>query len=193
MVLAGGLGRRFGETSKTAVLLAGKPLIAWPLEVLASVCPAVVVVCKACSRLPALAVGVERWDEPECPRHPATGMVTALERAPGPVLICAADMPFVTGQACNRLLERAAQAPGAPAIVARSEGRLEPLLCVLGQLALEPLRAQAGSGEALTAMMERLGAVTVDMPPQVTASVNTPEQLAAAAVTLDSHQRPGRG
>ena len=56
--------------------------------------------------------GTERWDEPDEPRHPLTGIVHALATAGGPVLVCAADMPFVTADACRTLLQAAATGAG---------------------------------------------------------------------------------
>ena len=87
-VLAGGEGRRLGSGSKAAAQLAGRPLVEYPLEALADVCERVAVVCKRGTCLPEL-TGVERWDEPDEPRHPLTGIVHALETAAAPVLICA--------------------------------------------------------------------------------------------------------
>lgn len=178
-MLAGGEGRRFRGASKPGALLGGRALIAWPIEALEGVCASVAVVCKAGTPLPALPPGVDRWSEPDEPRHPATGMVAALNRARGPVLVCAADMPFVTGAACRLLLEQAGATPQAPAVVARAGSRLEPLLCLLRPEALEPLR-HADTDEALATTLERLGAVAVDVPPAATISVNTPEELAGA-------------
>lgn len=191
-VLAGGLGSRFGGASKPGALLGGRPLIAWPLEALGGVCSTMVVVCKSDTELPPLAPGVERWDEPGEPRHPATGMVAALERAGGPVLVCAADMPFVTESVCRLLIEHAGTAPGAPAVVAQAGGRLEPLLGLLRPHALEPLR-KALAGESMRDAMRRLGAVAVDIPLRAATSVNTPAQLEAAEVTLGSHGRSETG
>jgi molybdopterin-guanine dinucleotide biosynthesis protein A len=191
-ILAGGLGSRFHGSSKPAALLGGRPLIAWPIAALGGVCSSVVVVCKADTDLPPLPGGVERWEEPDEPRHPAAGMVAALERARAPVLVCAADMPFVTEPVCRRLLEHAATTPDAPAVVARAQGRMEPLLCLLRPGALEPLR-EALAGEAMRASMQRLGAVAVDVPSRATASVNTPEQLAAAQVTVGAPDPTGGG
>ena len=82
-------------------------------------------VCKRGTELPELD-GAERWDEPDEPRHPLTGIVHALERADGPVLVCAADMPFVTADACRTLLEGAGGA--SPAVVAVAKGVLQPVL-----------------------------------------------------------------
>src|SRR5918999_238725 len=85
---------------KPARELGARPLIAWPAEALAAACSRVVVVAKPDVELPALP-GVERWDEPDREHHPARGIAHALERAGGPVLVCAADMPFVTPEACR--------------------------------------------------------------------------------------------
>src|SRR3954451_22762090 len=122
-VLAGGSGRRLGSVSKAAVTVGERPLVSWPIAALASVCEQVAVVCKPETELPELAAA-ERWDEPEEPRHPLTGIVHALERAGGPVLVCAADMPFVTGDACRTLL--AAAGAGGPAAGGGSGGGPPP-------------------------------------------------------------------
>ena len=172
-VLAGGLGTRIGG-AKAARELGGRPLVTYPVETLQAVCDSVAVVAKRDSELPDL-VGVERWDEPDEPRHPLTGIVHALERAGGPVLVCAADMPFVIRGA---LRERLAEAR-APATVAYAGGRLQPLLGVYWPDALPGLRA-APADAPLTATVEALGPWLVELPAEVVRSVDTPEALAAA-------------
>ncbi|MDQ3935619.1 MAG: NTP transferase domain-containing protein, partial [Actinomycetota bacterium] len=112
-ILAGGRGRRMGG-GKPGRELAGRPLVAWPAEAVSEVCSRVVVVAKAETELPALP-GVERWDEPGGDHHPARGIAYALERAGEPVLVCAADMPFVTGEVCRGLAEALGGAAGPPA------------------------------------------------------------------------------
>src|SRR5438067_10390669 len=116
VVLAGGSGRRMGG-AKAAALLAGRPLASYPAAVLATLCEKVAVVCKPDTRLPSIE-GTERWDEPAEPRHPRAGISYALERAGAPVLVCAADMPFVTADACQSLVTAAGGAGGACAAVA---------------------------------------------------------------------------
>jgi molybdenum cofactor guanylyltransferase len=179
-VLAGGAGRRLGTRSKAAVPLGGRPLVSYPLAALASVCPRLAVVCKPDTELPELP-DAERWDEPDEPRHPLTGIVHALERAEAPVLVCAADMPFVTGDACRTLV--AAAAAGGPAVVAASEGVLQPVFALYAPAALERLRA-APADAALTATVESLDPVRVGLPPGVVRSVNTPEDLTEAKAAL---------
>src|SRR4051812_27811324 len=101
-ILAGGAGRRMGAAKATRTL-ADRPLASYPAAALAQVCERVAIVAKPGAELPDLP-GVERWDdEPVEPRHPLTGIVHALERAREPVLVCAADMPFVTAVALRRL------------------------------------------------------------------------------------------
>ena len=179
-VLAGGAGRRLGKGSKAAVLLRGRPLVSYPLSALDSVCERVAVVCKPDTELPELAAA-ERWDEPEEPRHPRAGIVHALERADAPVLVCAADMPFVTGDACRSLL--AAAGSGGTAVVAASEGVLQPVFALYAPEALEALRS-APAGAPLTATVESLQPVRVALPPAVVRSVNTAEDLASAEASL---------
>ncbi len=180
-VLAGGAGRRLGQVSKAAVLLRDRPLVSYPVAALGSVCDRVAVLCKPDTELPELR-RAERWDEPAEPRHPRTGIVHALERAEAPVLVCAADMPFVTADACRTLLSAAGS--GGPAVVAVSGGVLQPVLGLYAPAALAALRA-APAGAALTATVEALDPVRVALPPAIVRSVNTPEELGEAEAALE--------
>src|SRR4051794_3876510 len=178
-VLAGGLGRRMRAPKATA-LLAGRPLIAYPLAALEAVCDQVVVVAKAETELPA---ALERWDEPGEPRHPVVGIAYALERSGGPVLACAADMPFVTAEVLQQLARELRA--GASAAVAVCQGELEPLLAAYASSALDVLRA-APPAAPLRRTVEALDPVHVDVEPKVAFNVNTPEDLAEAERRLRS-------
>jgi molybdopterin-guanine dinucleotide biosynthesis protein A len=180
VVLAGGLGRRMGAPKATAPL-AGRPLIAYPLDALHAVCERVVVVAKHDTDLPS---DLERWDEPDDPRHPIAGITHALERSAGPVLVCAADMPFVSPDVLSLLA--AELRPGLKAAVAFCGGRLEPLLAAYAPEALELLRI-ARPDEPLRRTVESLMPVLVDVSPDVVFNVNTPEDLDEAERRL----RPG--
>ncbi len=179
VVLAGGEGRRLGGGSKAAARLAGRPLVEYPLDALAEVCERVAVVCKRDTRLPELG-GAERWDEPDEPRHPLTGIVHALETAGAPVLVCAADMPFVTADACRTLIQGAG---GSPAVVASAAGVLQPTFGLYAPAALDVLRA-APPDAPLTSTVEALDPARVALPPSLVRSINTPEQLADAEALL---------
>lgn len=174
---------------KPATLLAGRPLVSYPLEALSAVCPRVAVACKRDTDL-LVTPGFERWIEPDEPRHPLTGLTYALERAGGPVLVCAGDMPYVTAQACRALIE-AALGSGAQrrrgrasaVVVAESSYGLEPLLGVYNPGVLPALQA-ARPGIPLRAAVEALTPERVALPEEVVRSVNTPDDLAAAEAEL---------
>jgi molybdenum cofactor guanylyltransferase len=179
VVLSGGAGLRLGSGSKAAAPLAGRSLVEYPLEALAEVCERVAVVCKRGTSLPELP-GTERWDEPDEPRHPLTGIVHALEAACAPVLVCAADMPYVTADACRTLIQGAG---GSPAVVATAEGVLQPTFGLYAPAALDVLRA-AEPDAPLTRTVEALDPARMALPPGLVRSVNTPEELAEAEALL---------
>jgi molybdopterin-guanine dinucleotide biosynthesis protein A len=179
VVLAGGLGRRMGAPKATAEL-AGRPLISYPLAALAEVCDRVVAVAKADSELPP---GVERWNEPDDPRHPIAGITHALQRAGRPIVVCAADMPFATPAVLGQVADDLR--PSVKAVVAVCEGRLEPLLAAYALEALEVL-AEATGDEPLRRTVERLMPVLVDVGPEVVFNVNTTDDLAEAERRLRS-------
>ena len=164
---------------KPARELAGRPLIAWPADALVAACERVVVVAKARTELPELP-GVERWDEPDEEHHPARGIAFALERAGEPVLVCAADMPFATGEACRAV---AGALGDAPAAVAVADGVMQPVLAAFAPRALPSLR-EAPPDAALTRTVDSLAPVLVEVDPRVVRSVNTEEDLARAEVEL---------
>jgi molybdenum cofactor guanylyltransferase len=178
-LLAGGSGSRLGRDSKPAALLGGRPLASYPAAALLAVCERVAVVCKRGTPLPALD-GIERWDEPDEPRHPLTGIVHALETAGAPVLVCAADMPFVTPDACRTLLQAAADRP---AVVAIAGGVLQPTFGLYAPAALS-LLGDAPPDAPLTRTVEALDPVRVALPRALVRSVNTPEDLAEAEALL---------
>jgi molybdopterin-guanine dinucleotide biosynthesis protein A len=178
-VLAGGGGRRGGRGSTAGALLAGRPLVSYPVDALADVCDRIAVVCKRQTKLPELP-GTERWDEPAEPRHPLTGIVHALETAAAPVLVCAGDMPFVTADACRTLLQAASSGP---AVVATADAILQPTFGLYAPGALEAMRA-APDHAPLTETIESLDPVRVALPAALVRSVNTAEQLADAEALL---------
>jgi molybdopterin-guanine dinucleotide biosynthesis protein A len=179
VLLAGGRGRRLGGRPKASLEVAGRPLAAYPAAVLAAVCERVAIVAKPDSDVPLLA-GVERWDEPAEPRHPLTGIVHALEQAGEAVLICGADMPYVTSDACTTLI---AGGGSAPAVVAVAGGVVQPLFAVYAPAALDGLRA-APPDARLTDTVVALRPGRVAMPPGIVRSVNTPDDLAEAQAAL---------
>jgi molybdopterin-guanine dinucleotide biosynthesis protein A len=179
VLLAGGRGSRLGDRSKASIEVAGRPLAAYPAAALVAVCERVAFVAKPGSDLPRL-TGIERWDEPEEPRHPVVGIVHALEQAGEAVLVVGADMPYVTPDACASVI---AGGGVAPAAVAVAGGVVQPLFAVYAPAALESLRAAPADGR-LTDMVEALRPGRVALPPGIVRSVNTAEDLAEAEAEL---------
>lgn len=173
--------------SKAAAVLAGRPLASYPVSVLAEVCERVALVCKPDTELPDIE-GTERWDEPAEPRHPLTGISYALARAGGPVLVCAADMPFVTADACRSLIQAAGGANGAGAALAVADGILQPVLGLYAPAALETLR-EAPEHAPLRETVAALDPVRVALPPRLVRSVDTREELAQAEAELAAQPR----
>jgi molybdopterin-guanine dinucleotide biosynthesis protein A len=179
VLLAGGANDRLGNGPKPAALMAGRPLASYPVEALAGVCDRVAVVCKRSTQLPELP-GTERWEEPDEPRHPLTGIVHALETAGAPVLVCAADMPFVTADACRTLLSATGSTP---AVVATAAGILQPTLGLYAPAALDALRS-APEDAPLTRTVESLDPARVALPPALVRSVDTMDELADAEAAM---------
>lgn len=184
VLLAGGRGSRLGG-AKALAALAGRPLICHALAALRAAVGEVAIVAKPDTSLPVLH-GVTVWHEPAEPRHPLVGIVHALACADGrPVLVCAADMPFVTREVLAALA--ATDPAGAPAVVATSAERgLQPLLGCYQPEAGALLAGAAREGAApirrvVAALEPRLFAVS---DPQVLFNVNSAEDLAAAEALL---------
>jgi molybdopterin-guanine dinucleotide biosynthesis protein A len=184
VLLAGGRGSRLGG-AKALAPLGGRPLICHALAALRGAVGEVAIVAKPDTSLPVLH-DVTVWREPAEPRHPLVGIVHALARADGrPVLVCAADMPFVTREVLAALA--AADPAGAPAVVATSAERgLQPLLGCYQPEAGALLAGAAFEGTApvrrmVAALEPRLFDVS---DPQVLFNVNSAEDLAAAEALL---------
>jgi molybdopterin-guanine dinucleotide biosynthesis protein A len=155
--------------------LGGRPLIAYPLETLRAVLDDVAVVGKRDTELPPLPLNVHRWVEPAEPRHPVAGIVEALKRAGNrPVLVCAADMPFVTAATIRGL---AAADPGdAPAVIATGN----PLLGLYLPEAADRLTSRPDERRPLRELIAALEPRTVDVDEAELFNVNTLADLAAA-------------
>ncbi len=191
VILAGGIGRRLGG-AKALVRLQGRPLIDYSLAALRSALDEVAVVAKPDTALPELP-GVQVWIEPPEPRHPLTGISEALRRADGrPVVVCATDLPFVSGT----VIEALATHPvlDAPAVVAARAGETQPLLGCYHPAAAALLNDAAAEGRApLRELVRAIGAHELEVAdPEVLFNLNSPEDLAQASAMLDRRRHISR-
>lgn len=194
VVLAGGASRRMG-TPKATLGLAGRPLAARAVDLLAAAGLEAVVVSKAGSPLPALEARVIA--EPDEPRHPLTGIVTALREMRRPVVVIGCDMPLAPPPLLAHLARLIVQS-GRRAVVVEVAGALEPLLA-----AYHPACADA-LGEALAERLplrdavaslapERLGEDELrdfGDPAAIAFNVNSPADLERAAKLVSRPARP---
>jgi molybdopterin-guanine dinucleotide biosynthesis protein A len=201
VVLAGGAGRRIGG-SKAIVELRGTPLVLYPLRALQAVLAEVVVVAKQGTALPPLPA-VPIWIEPAEPRHPLAGIVHALEGAGATtgieglareILVSAGDLPFLDPELVERLVH--ADAHGAPAVVPRVGGRLQPLLARYAPAAHAPLSAalHADPLPSLTDAVAALDPCVLDFEDELPFfNVNVPEDVLTASGLLDRDGEPWPG
>jgi len=189
VVLAGGLGRRIGG-AKATVALDGRPLISYPLDAVWTAVGNAVIVAKADTELPDLA-GTSVWVEPEEPRHPLAGIVHALGLAEGrPVVVCAGDMPLITPETIAAIAR--ADPGSSPAVVASTQGELQPLLACFQPAAL-PRLAEALRGDPEVALRDAVGSLHPVLfeveDPELVFNVNSPDDLLQAAALLDRRRR----
>jgi len=183
-ILAGGGGRRIGG-DKAIVELHGRPLISYPLEALREALGRVAILAKPDTKLPYVS-GVTVWIEPEPRRHPIFGIMQALALADGrPVLVCGADLPFVSAGLVRRL---AKANPGrAAAVIACTRGEMQPLLGCYQRRALPLLRGQAQAASCpLRETVAALDPVLLEVDdPEELFDIDSPDDLLQAAAMLD--------
>jgi molybdopterin-guanine dinucleotide biosynthesis protein A len=187
VILAGGQGRRIGG-QKALIELAGRPLIEWIAAAAGQAFPEVWAVAKADTELPELP-GVVVVREPPEPSHPVVGLVTALRAARGrPVVVAAADMPFVGVQTLRVL---GARQPGRTLITAHG-GQLQPLLARYEPADLPALEAAAGAARApLRAVVAGLHPALLEVADRRELfNVNTPEDLRHAEAIVAGEGKP---
>jgi molybdenum cofactor guanylyltransferase len=180
-ILAGGLGRRLGGR-KALVELGGRPLVSRVVGVVGAAGLEPVVVAKPDTPLPRL--DCRLLTEPAEPRHPLTGLTTALAASAGRgVIAVGCDMPFVP----RRFLSWLAELDDELA-VCEVGGRLEPLLARYPQTAAEQLGNSLERGDAMRDAVAALDPRIVredelarfGAPEEIVFNVNSPDDLQRA-------------
>jgi molybdopterin-guanine dinucleotide biosynthesis protein A len=168
--------------AKAAIELAGRPLIAYPIDAITAAGLEPVVVAKVDSELPELDCRVVR--EPESVPHPAAGIVAALRANEGrPVVALGCDMPFVPAS-----LVAFIAGLDAPVAVPRVQDRLQPLLARYDRSAIPALEDAVRCGEPLHQAVRAMAPRIVEEdelarfgePEGITFNVNDTDELVAA-------------
>jgi molybdopterin-guanine dinucleotide biosynthesis protein A len=171
---------------KALAELASRPLVARVVAIVGSAGLDPVVVAKPDSPLPKLDCRV--LAEPSEPRHPLTGIVTALGASAGRgVVAIACDMPLVP----SKLLTWLAQLEE-PAAVCQHDGRLEPLLGRYSPTVQERLAESLAAGVSMREAVADLDPYVIPEdrvarfgdPARIFFNVNSPEDLATAEELL---------
>jgi molybdopterin-guanine dinucleotide biosynthesis protein A len=186
LVLAGGRSIRFGG-EKAVALLDGRPLLAWAVPRLESVCSEVALNVRGGTEAESVAKALGSttlYDAPGDAAGPLAGvkagLIWAAEQGARVLALSPCDAPLLPDDLYVRLLARAG---GGAAMAATRDGP-QPLC------SLWPVDALAAVREALTGgahpptwqVLERLGARRVLFdPPEAFANVNTRDELAAVA------------
>lgn len=172
-ILAGGAGRRLGGRAKGLLTRDGTAFLEHALK-LGALCSDAMVVSSdaAYDRFE-----VQRVEDVEPGRGAPGGVVTALLRSRTPwVLLVACDMPFVTVDAAQLLIDAAGEEDVTCFL---REGSLEPLLGVYRGSLGEVWRPRLAENPALRSLLVERSLRTLHPPDARTLdSINTPEQLA---------------
>jgi molybdenum cofactor guanylyltransferase len=157
-VLAGGLGRRVGG-AKALVDLGGRTLISYPLQAAREAGLQAIILAKRDTTLPTTPTGVI-LSEPDHPRHPLCGVVTALRHAARSgsqaVLVVGCDMPFLTAP----LLRRFASCAG-ETVIAELGGEPQPFPALYRPPALATLERALGHESSLRSVLRELDPMTL--------------------------------
>ncbi len=186
-ILAGGGGRRIGG-DKAIVELHGRPLISYPLESVRQALGRVAILAKPDTKLPYVS-GVTVWIEPEPRCHPVFGIMQALALADGrPVVVCGADLPFVSVGLVTRLAK--ANPRRSPAVIASARGEMQPMLGCYQRRALPLLRGSARAGSCpLRETVAALDPVLLEVDdPDELFDIDSPDDLLQAAAMMDQRR-----
>lgn len=189
-ILAGGAANRMGG-AKAGAILAGRPLITWPLAALREAGLDPFVVTKADRPVEGIP-GLEDVTvilEPDRPRHPLLGILEALRCAGGrPVIVTGCDLPLLTSDYFRCL----AAHPGGT-VVPRVGGYLQPLAARFGADTADAVRRGVGMEASVAGVIAGLDPTVIgeeDLrrfgdPARTFANVNSPGDLERVARLLD--------
>lgn len=113
---------------------------------------------------------------------PIGGIVAALRRADGPVVVLSGDLPTITADAVRAILGAAADAPNADAVLASADGDPEPCIGVYRTSALRVLGTipLEGRTPGLHRLLKLLDVAAVPLPGETLRNANTSDDLPAA-------------
>jgi molybdenum cofactor guanylyltransferase len=184
-VLAGGRGERLGG-NKPTTLLAGRPLISYPLAAARDAGLEAIVIAKPDTALPPLPERVV-YDHEQL-HHPLAGVLAALKQNET-VIALACDMPFVPSAMLRWIAGQTA-----PSLVTRPGNFIQPFPALYRARHVRSLQSSMLAQHSMRASIEHLRPRIVDdrdlrafgTHVRIFFSVNTPADLEAAETWLAS-------
>jgi len=175
-ILAGGASSRMGEP-KAAIELLGRPLIGHAIDATRQAGLEPLVVAKRDTGLPAIDCALLL--EPGEPLHPAVGVIAALERVGGPVVVLPCDAPLVPPALIAELAGRPVD------FLMPVHPREQPLIARYAPALLPRLREGVDAGDSMHAIAadlggERMGAdelATFGDPERMFINANDPAEI----------------
>jgi molybdopterin-guanine dinucleotide biosynthesis protein A len=177
-ILAGGRGKRLGGTDKALVTVGGEPIVVRQLRVLAPLCAERLIV--AGDTKPYEAFDARLVHD----LHPGGGPLSGLEAAlssttADSLLVFACDLPFLDAALVTALIA----APAAEAVVARLDGKAQPLAARYARSILPRVQRRLSRDKLrMLDLVAELDPQWIDFPAGTRAlfNVNTPDDLTRA-------------
>ena len=177
-ILAGGRGKRLGHAHKALVSVGGTPIVARQLAVLAPLTSEQIIV--AGDTKPYESFGARLVTD----LHPGAGPLAGLESAlaatkADALLVFACDLPFLDAALVTALRD----APAGDAVVARLDGKAQPLAARYARSILPRVQRRLSRDKLrMLDLVAELDPAWLDFPAGTRAlfNVNTPEELARA-------------
>ena len=175
VILSGGRSRRFGS-DKALYLLEGTPMIKRVYTTVSKVVTPVFISVNSGETMYSIPVRhiVDKFPD----AGPLAGIYTALLSAPTDwILVVAVDLPYVTTQDLQKLLD--ARASSLDAVVATSEERMQPLAgCYHKRISSMVRQRLKNKHYAVTACLENMTFKAVPLDPRSLSNLNTPPDKA---------------
>src|SRR5512139_675349 len=196
-ILAGGRARRLGGRDKSRIVIGGRTILARQLDVLQRLVPRTVIVANAPDSFADAGVPVLTDAVPGS--GSLGGIYTALADAPGPVLVLACDMPFVTAPFLARVIEAGQEADIA---IPRGRDGYQPLCASYAPACAGPLlrrieqRALKVVDLLADVRVRELGPDDIapfDPDGLLLLNINTADDLARAERAAESRPAPDAG
>lgn len=181
LILAGGKATRFGGIAKHEIVVEGETIFARQVRVLAPLVDEILVSGAAVDGYRTVRDSIEG-------AGPLAGIAAGLAACRTDwLLVVAGDMPFISGELVQRMIERAVSSQDprggdcAEGVGLRVNGLPEPLLCMLHRRVLPGVehRLAAGDYKVSRLLTDEVWVTWIDdADPKAVRNLNSPEDLA---------------